>query len=110
MQAASGRTATQGDGHWPQATTEYLCAHRGKRGGGENFRVGEIMRKRMGEFRVTGWYGQRDPSLVQVNYWVMQIDKIEPGSSELLGDTERIEPGSSEILGDTNGEIRAWLK
>ena len=68
------------------------------------------MRKRMGEFRVTGWYGQRDPSLVQVNYWVMQIDKIEPGSSELLGDTERIEPGSSEILGDTNGEIRAWLK
>jgi len=89
VQAASGRAATQGYGHRPQANTEYLCAHRGKRGGGEHFRVGEIMRKRMGEVRATGWYGQRELSLVQVNYRVIQTERTEPGSSELTGDTNR---------------------
>jgi hypothetical protein len=39
-----------------------------------------------------------------VNYRVIKIERTEPGSSELPGDTERSELGSSEILGDTNRE------
>ena len=75
------------------------------------------MRRRMGEVGVTGWCGQKEPSLVQLNYRVIQTERTEPGSTELPGDikrepslvqlnyraiqTERTEVGSSELPGDT---------
>jgi hypothetical protein len=54
----------------------------------ENLRVGEIMRERIEEFWGTGWYGQSDPSLVQVKYRVTRTEKTEPCSSELPGDMD----------------------
>jgi hypothetical protein len=47
------------------------------------------MRERMGEVWVTGWYGERETSLVQVNYRVIQTERTELCSSELLRDANR---------------------
>jgi len=59
----------------------------------------------------TGWYKQRELSLVQVNYWGIQTKRTESGSSELPGDkTGRTETDSSELPGDTKRQNWAWFK
>jgi hypothetical protein len=49
----------------------------------------------------TGGYQQRDPSLVQVNYQVIQTESSLVQVKNRAIRTERIEPGSSELPGVT---------